>query len=167
VRTAIVVLGHGGLDADGVHRISDRCRLLVREAERLAELVEPDVVVFTGWSAVGGSSEAEQMRDAWRGRDVELVVEPTARYTAENASRTLPLLLERGVRRAVVVCAPLHLVRTRILFGRLYRDRGVSTRFRVARIPPSLHAVAWELGALPLVPRQLRAARAELDRQPR
>ena len=38
-------------------------------------------------------------------------VEPTARTTAENAARTLPLLVELGVRRAVVVCAPLHFVR--------------------------------------------------------
>ena len=40
------------------------------------------------------------MRAAWQGPAVELVVEPTASITAENAARTLPLLLERGDRAA-------------------------------------------------------------------
>ncbi len=104
------------------------------------------------------------MRDAWRGPDVELLVEPTARFTSENASRTLPLLRERGIEQAVVVCAPSHLLRARLLFGRLYRGSGVSVRYSVARVRPSLRAIAWELVALPLVPAQLRAARAELVR---
>src|SRR5437763_15827093 len=97
--TAIVVPGHGRLDRDGVYRISARCRRLVREAERLAELLPAHAVVFSGWSPVGGASEAEQMRGAWRGPAAELVVEPTARVTAENAARTPPLLVERGTRR--------------------------------------------------------------------
>ena len=48
------------------------------------------------------------MRAAWRGPDVELVVEPTASITAENAARTLPLLVERGVdeRRRRLRAAP-------------------------------------------------------------
>src|ERR1700749_3960284 len=106
MRPAIVVPGHRSLGTDGTHRISARCKRLVREAEALATADDADVVVFSGWSSTGGPSEAEQMRDAWRGPDVELVVEPTARNTAENAARTLPLLLERGVTQAVVVCAP-------------------------------------------------------------
>ena len=126
-----------------------------------------EVVVFSGWSSTGGSSEAEQMRDAWRGPAVELVVEPTARTTAENAARTLPLLLERGVERALVVCAPPHLVRTRLLFRRLYRGSGIEVGFRVAWLAPSVRAIAWELGAIPLVPLQVRAARAELARRSR
>jgi uncharacterized SAM-binding protein YcdF (DUF218 family) len=149
VRDAVVVLGHGR------GRISDRCLALVREAER----VPADLVVFTGLG------EAEQMRDAWRGPDVELVVEPTARTTAENASRTLPLLLDRGVGRAVVVCAPLHSLRTALFFRPLYRGRGVDVHLHPARLSPTPRAIAWELAALPLVPVQLRRSRAELDRR--
>src|ERR1700741_1142903 len=96
-RTAIVVLGHRTFGSDGVHRISSRCVQLVREAEGLVGAGGGDVVVFSGWSSPGGPSEAEQRRDGWRGPDAELVVEPTARHTAENAARTLPLLLQRGV----------------------------------------------------------------------
>jgi uncharacterized SAM-binding protein YcdF (DUF218 family) len=165
-RTAVVVLGHRTL-ADGVHRISTRCVRLVREAESLVNADGADVVVFSGWSSTGGPSEAEQMRDEWRGPPAELVVEPTARHTAENAARTLPLLLERGVARAVVVCAPSHLPRVRLLFGRLYRSAGVDVAFRTAPLALSLRSIAWELGALPFLPLQLRAARAELARRSR
>ena len=166
-KTAIVVPGHRSLGTDGVHRISRRCERLVREAEALARSGGADVVVFSGWSSTGGPSEAEQMRDAWRGPAAELVVEPTARTTAENAARTLPLLLERAIERAIVVCAPSHLPRTRLLFGRLYRSSGVDVVFRTAPLAPSPRAIAWELAALPFLPVQLRAARSELARRPR
>jgi uncharacterized SAM-binding protein YcdF (DUF218 family) len=161
-RTAIVVPGHGWLDFDGVHRISGRCMRLVIEAEELVGETHADVVVFSGWSPSGGRSEAEQMRDAWHGPDVELVVEPTAASTAQNAARTLPLLLEREVGAAVVVCAPPHLARTRLFFQRLYRGSGVELSFRAAHLAPTARAVVWELLAFPFVPVQLRHARAEL-----
>ena len=164
-RTAIVVPGHGWLDLDGVHRISGRCMRLVIEAEQLVSSADADVVVFSGWSPAGGRSEAEQMRDAWHGPAVELVVEPTASSTAENAARTLPLLLERGVGAAVVVCAPPHLLRTQLFFRRLYRGSGVEVSFRVARQAPTVRAVLWELLAFPFLPLQLHAARAELARR--
>jgi uncharacterized SAM-binding protein YcdF (DUF218 family) len=163
--TAIVVPGHGGLGHDGVHRVSPRALRLVAEASQLAEAIDPDLVILSGWSSSGGRSEAEQMKDAWRGQDVELLIEPTARNTAQNASRTLPLLLERGIAAAVVVCTQLHFVRVRLIFDRVYRSRGISVRYQVARVRPSLGALAWELGALPFVPLQLVAARVELARR--
>jgi uncharacterized SAM-binding protein YcdF (DUF218 family) len=163
-RTAIVVPGHGWRDLDGVHRISRRCLRLVREAERLARSTGADVVVFSGWSSTGGVSEAEQMRDAWGGPDVDLVVEPTARSTAENAARTLPLLLERAVGEVLVVCAPSHLVRARLLFSTIYRGSGLDVAFRVARQAPTVRSIGWELAAFPFLPAQVVAARAELAR---
>jgi len=167
IRTAIVVPGHRSLGTDGIHRISARCERLVREAEALAGAGGAEVIVFSGWSSTGGPSEAEQMRDAWRGPAVELVTEPTARNTAENAARTLPLLTERAVGHAIVVCAPSHLPRTRLLFGRLYRSAGVEVAFRAPRLAPSIRSIAWELAALPFLPVQLRAARTELARRSR
>ena len=166
-RTAIVVPGHRSLGSDGVHRISASCERLVREAEALAQTDGADVVVFSGWSSTGGPSEAEQMRDAWRGPVAELVIEPTARNTAENAARTLPLLREHEVGHAVVVCAPSHLPRTRLIFGRLYRSAGVDVAFRAPRLAPSLRSIVWELAAFPFLPVQLRAARSELARRSR
>jgi uncharacterized SAM-binding protein YcdF (DUF218 family) len=163
VATAIVVPGHGHLALDGAHRLSDRGLKLVAEAGRLAERLHPDVVVLTGWSSTGGPSEADQMREAWDGPDVELLVEPTARTTVENASRTLPLLVERATTGAVVVCMPLHLVRVRLAFGVLFRGTGIALRYHVVRARPSVGALAWEIAALPLLPFQVAAARGELD----
>lgn len=104
------------------------------------------------------------MLDAWPGRrDVELVAEPTARITAQNASRTLPLLLDREIREATVVCSPLHRPRVRYLFCGLYARFGISCDVRIAWTLPTLHAVAWEVGALAVLRRQQRAALEELD----
>lgn len=157
MRTALVVPGHGAFDRSGRYRISPRCAALVAAAERLARRTPVDAVVFTGWR-----SEADQMRALWRVARVEAVVEPTARTTAENAARTLPLLRQRSIERAVVVCAPLHLVRTRYFFGRLYAAGGIDVAVRPAPVAPTAGALLWELLALPLRARQLAAAEAEL-----
>jgi uncharacterized SAM-binding protein YcdF (DUF218 family) len=128
---------------------------LVREAERTARDSGARIVVFSG------AGEAEHMRDLWDGPEVELVVEETATSTAENAALTLPLLLERGVSEAVVICAPAHLVRARWIFRRIYGARGIAVRFRAARIAPTPGAIVWELAASTAAWRQVRS---HLDR---
>jgi uncharacterized SAM-binding protein YcdF (DUF218 family) len=158
---ALVVPGNALPARDGAHRISRACRRLVREAEAIARQAEPSVVVFTGWSPEGGPSEAAQMLELWSGPDVELVLEETASTTVENASRTLPLLLERDVNEAIVVCTPLHLGRARWIFRRIYGAHGIAVRFRTAPVVPTPGAVAWELGAITVAARQVRA---ELER---
>ena len=45
--------------------------MLVREAERVAGTTPVDVVVFTGGSRGSRTPEAEQMRAAWQGPEVE------------------------------------------------------------------------------------------------
>jgi uncharacterized SAM-binding protein YcdF (DUF218 family) len=161
--TAVVVLGNESRGPGGVYRISTACVRLVREAERLAGGDDVNTVVFTGRTRGAGPSEAEQMRDEWHGpEDVEVVVEPTAARTAENASRTLPLLVERGIARALVVCTAFHRHRTRYFFSRLYAAAGIETVMHAVPVARNARALAWELGALPACRRQLRAARTEL-----
>ena len=144
---AVIVLGSPSADTR---------RRLVAAAERIAS----GLVVFSGCDG-----EAAQMRALWQGRpDVELLLEDTASTTAENASRTLPLLLERGVTETVVICAPLHLPRARWIFRRVFEPHGISVRFRVARVVPTPGALLWELGAVSVARRQVRDARAELER---
>ena len=126
---AVVVPGHSCRG-----RVSRRCLALLDRAAELADERVPRVVVFSGWAAWDGPSEAEQMLEAWPGRrDVELALEATATSTAENAARSLPLLLDRGVREATVVCAPLHVARVSYFFGGLYRRR---RRSRASSRPP-------------------------------
>jgi len=164
VSWAIVVPGSGRNDRDGTYRIGPRAIECVRAAARLAETRACRAVVFTGWSPVpGGPSEADQMRAAWDGPDdVELLVETTARITAENMSRTLPLLVERGVREVIVVCGALHLPRVRFYFGGVYPRHGIRCTYVHTRQVPTPPGLARELVAVALMRRQRRRAIAEL-----
>jgi uncharacterized SAM-binding protein YcdF (DUF218 family) len=150
---AIVVPGHSRRG-----RVSRRCLRLVEAAAALADARGATVAV------VSGRGEAEAMRDAWPGGDgLEVVVESTARTTAENAARTLPLLVERGVTEAIVVCSRAHAPRVRYLFGALYGRYGVSCEVRPVGIPFHPGSIVREFAAAVLAPRQRRAARAELE----
>jgi len=161
---ALVVLGSSRRDRAGAYHISRACRRVVAQAAQLAERLEPRVVVFSGWAPNGGASEAEQMQKLWRGPEVDLVLEPTASTTAENAARTLPLLPEHEIEHAVVICTPPHVYRARWFFRRLYAAHGIQTTFAAPRVVPTPSAVIWELGALTVRSRQLRAAEEELER---
>ena len=159
----IVVPGSGRLEPDGAYRISERALACVRIAARLADVRTPRVVVFTGWSPVSGPTEAEQMRAAWDGReDVDLVVEPSATITAENMSRSLPLVLERGVREVTVVCGLLHFARVRYHFGGVYPRHGIRCTYARTRQLPTPATLAWEAAAVLAMRRQRRAALAEI-----
>jgi hypothetical protein len=156
---ALIVPGHSSRG-----RMSSRCRALLAHAARLAEERVPSAVVFSGGRAARGApSEAEQMLAAWPGRrDVELLAETTAATTSQNAARSLPLLLERDVGEATVVCAPLHAARVAYFFREIYGRFGVRCDVRVARALPTPPALAWELAALAVARRQREAALLEL-----
>ena len=96
----IVVLGYRQNGDDGSHGISAICRAGVRRGESLAGETTPRAVIFTGWSSNGGPTEADQMAAEWNGRrDVDLICEPRAANTAENAVRSLQLLATMRVDR--------------------------------------------------------------------
>ena len=156
----IVVPGHSRRGA-----LSARCRRLLAHAAELAEARAPAVVVFSGWARPGrAASEAEQMLAAWPGRrDVELVVETTAATTAQNASRSLPLLLSRGVSEATIVCATAHAPRVRYFFGSVYARSGMRVHVSAVPMLPTPLSVGWELAAVAVRRRQLYAALAELE----
>jgi len=146
--------------------VSRRCLRLLDAAAAVAEREGAGTVVFTG-AARTGVNEAEQMRRAWPGSaHVELVVEPTARTTAQNAARSLSVLLDRGIADAIVVCAPQHALRVRYLFGGVYERFGVRCRVHAAWRAPHLLALGRELGAMILMRRQRRAVLAELESGP-
>jgi uncharacterized SAM-binding protein YcdF (DUF218 family) len=126
---------------------------LVREAERVVRRTGAGLVVFSG------RDEADHMRSLWRGPGAELVVDETATTTAENAARTLPALVERGIREAIVVCAPAHALRAGWIFRRIYGREGIRVRVRPARIIPTPAALVYELGAATVARRQVREQR--------
>jgi uncharacterized SAM-binding protein YcdF (DUF218 family) len=148
---ALVVLGSS---------LAGTRRRLVAEAERAARATGAELVVLTGGASTGGASEALQMRALWRGpTSIELVLEEQASTTVENALCTLPLLEDRGVTAATVICAPLHLGRARWIFRKVYGEHGIGVRVRPARVVPTPGALLWELGAVTLLARQVRRHR--------
>jgi uncharacterized SAM-binding protein YcdF (DUF218 family) len=164
--SALVVLGSSRQGRDGIYRISAACKRVVAHAARLAERTRPELIVFSGWAPDGGDSEAMQMWTLWPGDPSNVVLEETASTTAENAARTLPIVRDRGIGQVTVVCTPLHLYRARWFFRRLFAAQGIETRFQAPRIPPTPSSLAWELGALTVRARHLRAAEEELRERP-
>jgi uncharacterized SAM-binding protein YcdF (DUF218 family) len=87
--------------------------------------------VLTGYTSTGGLSEAEQMKAAWDESEAPALLEVAGRSTAENATRSLPIVLALGdIRRVVVVTSAWHL-RTPWFFAP-YRRFGLRVSYRVS-----------------------------------
>jgi uncharacterized SAM-binding protein YcdF (DUF218 family) len=164
--SALVALGSSRQGRDGIYRITPACKRVVAYAARLAERPRADLIVFSGWAPDGSDSEAMQMWMLWPGDPGNVVLEETASTTAENAARTLSIVRDHGIGHVTVVCTPLHVYRARWFFRRLYAPHGIETRFEVPRIAPTPSSLAWELGALTVRGRQLRAVEEELQGRP-
>jgi glucosamine-6-phosphate deaminase len=129
--SALVVLGHREPGRSSEHQISYESRARLRHARRLAGRRPFRAIVLTGYTSTGGLSEAEQMKSAWDEHAAPALLEVAGRNTAENASRSLPLLLALGdVRRVVVVTSAWHL-RTPWFFAP-YRWHGLDVSYRVS-----------------------------------
>ena len=114
--------------------------------------------MLTGYTHTDGLSEAEQMAREWPRPDVPVLLEVAGRNTAENASRSLPIVLALGGITRVTVVTSLWHVRARYFFAP-YRDFGLVVDHRFA--PPLRgwpHLLAEELGGLAGAHRQRAAA---------
>ena len=135
-RTAIVVPGHGAVELDGVHRISARCRRLVVEAERSRERRRRP----TWSSSPAGRRPAARPRPsrcatAWRGPDVELVVEPTATDRPPRTPRgRCRCCSNAGSSARSSSARPSTRPRTRYFFVRSTRPAASKARVRVAPV---------------------------------
>lgn len=150
MRTGVLVLGYHR--DDGLPGLSALGVAAVRLAELVAARERADVVVCSGFARGDGPSEGELMRDAWAGAPIEVVAEPTARDTVENATRSLPLLVERGVERVLVVCAASHALRVRLLLPRYFARHGLEARVRPFWRPFPLRRLVWEVRGLRWLP---------------
>jgi glucosamine-6-phosphate deaminase len=127
----LVVLGHRDPGISPEHRISSESRARLRRALAIARRSPVRAVVLTGYTATGGLSEAEQMKTAWDDHAAPALLEVAGRNTAENASRSLPLLLALGdARRITVVSSAWHL-RVPWFFAP-YRRYGLRVGFRMS-----------------------------------
>jgi glucosamine-6-phosphate deaminase len=141
-----IVLGHREPGVSAEHRISAHSRARLRRAARLCAQETVRAVVLTGYTHTGGLSEAEQMALEWTVPHVPVLLEVAGRNTAENASRSLPLVLAQGgVRRVSVVTSAWHL-RAPYFFAP-YRAYRLELRMRpAAPLRGWTHLVAEEIG---------------------
>jgi uncharacterized SAM-binding protein YcdF (DUF218 family) len=154
---ALIVLGHREPGISAEHRISDETRARLRRAERECRADPPRTVIFTGYTRTPrGLSEAEQMKAEWMLPQIPALLEDAGRDTAENASRSLPIIRAIGdIRRVTVVTSGWH-IRTPYFFAP-YRMLGLRLSFAWTPHGPWPRMLAHEL-------RQAPAMRAERHR---
>ena len=117
----VVVLGYSEGDARELHPV---CAARLARAAEVA--TEDDVVVLSGWSRLRGRrSEAELMAAAWSGAAREIVLDPVARSTAENAANAVSDVRRAGADTVVVVTSRWHAARAKAAFRWFLRGHGV------------------------------------------
>jgi glucosamine-6-phosphate deaminase len=159
---ALVVLGHREPDGGSEHLASEASFARLHHAAHIAHREPVRLAVMTGWTTTGGLSEAEQMLTAWNEPDTPALLEVAGRNTAENASRTLPLLLASGVIRRVTVVTSAWHVRAPYFFAG-YRRYGLAVDSDPARHHgPWLRMLAHEAHELPAMFRERREAMAQV-----
>jgi uncharacterized SAM-binding protein YcdF (DUF218 family) len=149
----VAVLGYSGRRHHDLH---DVCAARLRHAEWLAG--EGDTVLLSGWARhTNGTGEAELMREAWEGPEVELVSDATARNTRENALGVAKAARELGADEVVVVTSGWHAPRARRLVRAALPGVSVESSSPPGRRPVSL--VAREAVCLAALPYHLARVR--------
>ncbi len=135
----VAVLGYSGRRSDGLHAL---CATRVKHAEELAR--DGDAVLLSG--------EAELMRGAWNGREV--LLDPDARNTRQNALGVAAAARRLGADEVVVVTSSWHAYRARALVrAALPPDVSVNSSSPLGRGP--LKLLARELACLAALPLHL------------
>ena len=158
----VIVLGHREPGVSAEHRISDETRARLRRAERACRMDAPRAAILSGYTRTPhGLAEAEQMKAEWTLPDVPALLEDAGRNTAENASRSLPLIRAIGdVRRVTVVTSAWHL-RAPYFFAP-YRTLGLRLSFCWTLHGPWLRMLWQELRGIRSMRAQRRRATAEM-----
>jgi uncharacterized SAM-binding protein YcdF (DUF218 family) len=152
----VAVLGYSARRSDGLHAV---CAARLRHAEQLA--AGADTVLLSGWARRrNGAGEAELMRSAWKGAEVRLISETTARNTRENAARVAETARRLGASEIVVVTSRWHAFRAQTLVRAALQQPSVSVRSSSppGRKPAAL--LARELVCLAALPYHLVRLRA-------
>jgi glucosamine-6-phosphate deaminase len=163
---ALVVLGHREPGASAERRISDETRARLARAARECRSSPPRVVILTGYTrTLHGLSEAEQMKAAWTVRETPALLEDAGRNTAENATRSLPLIRAIGdVRAVTVVTSGWHL--RALYFFAPYHALGLRLSFAFAWHRPWLAPLLHELRGARHAAAERRAALAAMRLPP-
>ena len=161
----LIVLGHREPTISPEHRISRESQARLQRAARECRRDPPRAVILTGYTKSDGLSEAEQMEEEWTLADVPALLEDAGRNTAENASRSLPLVRAIGeISRVTVVTSTWHL-RAPYFFAP-YRALGLRLSFRFTAAGRWPRMLLHELRNLPAIRRERREAMAAMRLPP-
>jgi uncharacterized SAM-binding protein YcdF (DUF218 family) len=139
----VAVFGYSPRRPEGLHGI---CEARVRQAERVVR--DDDAVLLSG--------EAELMHGAWNGHQV--LLDPHARNTRENARAVAEATKQVGAREVVVVTSRWHAFRARALVrAAVPPDVEVTASPAPGQAP--LPLLAREVACLGLLPLHLAAVR--------
>lgn len=141
----VAVLGYSPRRGDRLH---DVCAARVQHARALAR--NGDRVLLTG--------EAELMRGPWAGEEV--LLDPHARNTRENAAAIAAAARDLGASEVMVVTSAWHTFRARTLVRAALRDADVTV---TSSSPPGwqpLPLLAREAACLTVLPLHVLIARA-------
>jgi uncharacterized SAM-binding protein YcdF (DUF218 family) len=144
----VAVLGYSRRRDKELHRIC---------AERLAHAHG----LAAGARAVilSGMPEAELMRLAWTGPEVELICDTDARSTAQNARNVAAAARALDATEVVAVTSQWHSARVRLLLGWALRGSGIDVSVEAADGQRRPLLLARELVCLALLPFQLTRSR--------
>ncbi len=135
----VAVLGYSRRRSRGLHAV---CAARLRHAEALVR--DGDAVLLSG--------EAELMRGAWNGHEV--LLDPAARNTWQNALGVAAAARRLGADEVVVVTSSWHAFRARMLVRAALPGVSVSSSSPSGRRPAGL--LAREVACLVLLPLHLR-----------
>jgi uncharacterized SAM-binding protein YcdF (DUF218 family) len=144
----VAVLGYSRRRDKELHRI---CAARLAHAQGLA--ADARAVVLSGMP------EAELMRAAWVGSEVELICDPDARSTAQNAANVAAVAQALDADELVVVTSGWHRARAFLFLKLALRGSGIRVSVETARGPRPPLLLAREVVCLALVPFQLIRSR--------
>lgn len=164
----VVVPGTARLE-NGVHTLTAETYGRLRRAEQIARRRPVRAVILSGWNGPNdlGLSEAAQMRDAWRGPAVPIILDEAARTTAENALWSASLAGALGdVHKLCMVTSWVSSVRLGLATMAALRDAGV--RLRLSVVWGHDQAASWRpaIGGLVHLRRHLRIGRTLIAEGP-
>jgi hypothetical protein len=163
---AVIVLGHRQPGVSAPDQVSDESCARLEAARRTCAADPPRLVVLTGYSHdETGLSEAEQMNAEWDRARIPALLEDAGRNTAENASRSLPIIRSVGAIARVTVVTSVWHIRTPYFFAP-YRLLGLRLSFRFARGWTSAKVLAEEVEGLLRMRGQRRRAMAAMRLPP-
>jgi uncharacterized SAM-binding protein YcdF (DUF218 family) len=139
----VAVLGYSARRDAGLHAI---CARRLAHAESIAG--EGDAVVLSG--------EADLMREAWRGPDVELEFDPRARHTAGNAVGVAAAARRLGATEVVLVTSGWHAPRAALLVRAALRGTGIAVTTSTPPGLPGPRLFVRELACFAVAPFQAR-----------